>query len=147
VKRFSFPLHRVMEWRRTEARVEEAKLQRLFAEARGVEARVEELKEQRLAAEKELIAAPSSMGADLAALGTFQRFAIGEQKRLAAKRIECEGRIAAQMQAVAAKRREVRLLEKLKERRQETWRREVSRESDALAEEAYLARWNSGLQE
>ena len=142
MKRFSFPLDRVMEWRRTEARVEEAKLERMFAERRALDARAAELNGERLEAEKTLIAAAASTGEELAAVSAFQRFSVAEQKRLAAQRVECEGRIAAQVQTVAAKRRDVRLLEKLRERGLEKWRREVNRESEALAEEAYLARWN-----
>jgi flagellar export protein FliJ len=142
MKRFSFPPGRVMEWRRTEARIEEAKLERLFGESRGIDARVAELNEERSEAERALIAAPASTGEELAAVSAFQRFSAAEEKRLAAKRAECAGRIAAQMQVVARKRRDVRLLEKLKERRLKMWRGEVNRENDALGEEAYLARWN-----
>ena len=40
------------------------------------------------------------------------------------------------------KRREVRLLEKLKERRLRTWQEELGREIDREADEAYLAKWN-----
>jgi hypothetical protein len=83
---------------------------------------------------------PACTGVELAAVSAFQRFAAAEHIRLAAKRADCEQRIAAQVLAVAAKRRELRLLEKLKERRLAAWRTELSRENDAQAEEAYLAR-------
>jgi hypothetical protein len=131
-----------MEWRRTEARIEEAKLERLLGERRGIDARAAALNVDRSEAELALIAARVSTGEELAAVSAFQRFSVAEEKRLEAKRIECEGRIASQMQAVAGKRRDVRLLEKMKERRMDAWRGEVNRENDALAEEAYLARWN-----
>jgi flagellar export protein FliJ len=142
MKKFRFPLSRVMDWRRTQARIEESKLERLFTELREIDARVTELNEERTGSEMALIAAPSNTGADLAALGAFQRFAIVEQGRLAVKRAECAQRIAAQTQAVVARRRDVRLIEKLKERRLETWRADFGREIDAQAEEAYLAKWN-----
>ena len=35
MKKFCFPLDRVMEWRRTQARIEESKLERLYAELRA----------------------------------------------------------------------------------------------------------------
>jgi hypothetical protein len=142
MKKFTFPLSRAMDWRRTEARIEESKLERLFNDLRGMDTRATELNEERAASEKALIAAPGATGEELAALAAFQRFAIAEQRRLAAKRVECEQRMAAQMRAVAAKRRDVRLIEKLKEKRLDIWREDLSREIDAQAEEAYLAKWS-----
>jgi flagellar export protein FliJ len=145
MKKFSFPLGRVMDWRRTQARIEESKLEQLYAELRALDGRVSALNEERAASEQTMLAASSSFGEELAALDTFQRFTVAEQGRLAAKRAECTQRIAAQMQAVAVKRRDVRLLEKLKEQRLRTWQADLSREIDAQAEEAYLAKWNRAL--
>jgi len=142
MKKFSFPLSRVMDWRRAQVRIEELKLERLYGDLHGIDGRARELNEERAASEKALIAAPAATGEEMAALGAFQRFAIAEQRRLGAKRVECEERIAAQMQAVTAKRRDERLIEKLKEKRLETWKQDLSREIDAQAEEAYLATWN-----
>lgn len=145
MKKFSFPLSRVMDWRRTQARVEESKLEQLYAELRGLEARALALNEERAASENALLAASSSFGEELAALDRFQRFTVAEHARLAAKRTECTRRIATQMQAVTAKRRDVRLLETLKKERLGMWRAELGREVDAQADEAYLAKWNRRL--
>ena len=142
MKKFRFPLSRVMDWRRAQARIEELKLERLYGEVHGIEGRAAELNEERAASEKALIAAAAATGEEMAALGAFQRFAIADQRRLAAKRAECVERIAKQILAVTAKRRDVRLIEKLKETRLETWTKDLSREIDAQAEEAYLATWN-----
>jgi hypothetical protein len=144
MKKFRFALDRVMEWRRTEARVEEAKLERLLGELRRIDARAAELEQERSAAEMAVAEQRSNRGEDLAALDVFQRFTVAEGKRLAAKRNECGERVTAQMSVVGGKRRGVRLIEKLKERRVESWRTELDRENQAQAEEGYLARWNRG---
>ena len=143
MKKFTFPLHRALEWRRTQAHVEEAKLERLYAEIRGFDARQAALGEQRAEAEKAVLAGASSTGAELEALDTFQRFTAAEQVRLEGQRVECRQRIAVQIDVVAAKRRDVRLLERLKERRLKQWISELDREVDAQAEEAFLAKWNA----
>ncbi len=74
MKRFTFPLSRVMDWRRMQARAEELKLEQLYAEMRGIDAREAELDEERSGSERALIAARESTGEEMAALGAFQRF-------------------------------------------------------------------------
>ena len=141
MKKFTFPLNRVIDWRRMQARAEELKLEQLHAEMRGIDARAAELNRERSQSEQMLIAAPASTAEEMAALGAFQRFMIAEQGRLDAKRGACGEKIAAQTLAVAARRRDTRLIEKVKERRLTAWRAQYAREIDQQAEEAYLAKW------
>ncbi len=124
-----------------QARIEETKLEQLHGEIRGIEARQAELNGQRTESEKALLDAPSVTGLQLAELDVFQRFSIAENARLERRRVECGQRIAAQIQLVAEKRRDVRLLERLKEQRLKTWNTELGREIDAQADEAHLAKW------
>jgi hypothetical protein len=123
MKRFTFPLSRVMDWRRMQARAEELKLEQLYAEIRRIDARAAELDEERSGSERALIAAQESTGEEMAALGAFQRFTRAEQGRLEAKRVECGRKVAAQTLAVAARRRDARLIEKVRERRLAEWQR------------------------
>ena len=58
-------------------------------------------------------------------------------------RTEVAQRIAAQMQEVARKRLDARLLEKLKQKRIVEWRASFHRELEEQASEAYLAKWNA----
>ena len=67
---------------------------------------------------------------------------MAEHTRLEKSRAECSKKVAAQIQAVAAKRRDVKLLEHLREQRREVWTRDFHRELDAQADESYLAKWN-----
>ena len=144
MKKFEFPLGRVMSWRQTLERVEESKLQTLYVELRSIEASEASLSAERESSQNAVLARTSVTGSELATLDAFRRFAVAEHTRLEQRRADCAKRIAAQVQVVAQKRRDVRLLEQLRSSRLTTWRRELEREIDSQAEEAYLARWSRG---
>ncbi len=141
MKKFEFPLGRVMSWRQTLQQIEESKLQNLYAELRSIEASEAALLEERESSQKTVLARASVTGSELATLDAFRRFAVAEHTRLEQRRAECVKKIAAQVLVVAQKRRDVRLLEQLRSSRLTTWRRELEREIDSQADEAYLARW------
>jgi hypothetical protein len=142
MKKFEFPLGRVMSWRQTQQQLEEGKLQNFYAELRAIDSKEAALMAERARSEKAVLAADSVSGFELATLDAFRRFTVAEHTRLEQRRAECSKRIAAQVQVVTQKRRDVRLLEHLRGTRLTHWRHEVNREIDMQAEEAYLARWN-----
>lgn len=140
MKQFFFPLDRVLDWRRVQARIEEARLEALRAELLSIDARERDLDAQRAQAEAGLRSAGSARGEELAALDAFTRHAASEHLRLGQTRQACQQKIAAQARAVALKRRDVKLLEKLRERRWESWNKDLEREIAQLAEESHRAR-------
>jgi flagellar export protein FliJ len=142
MKKFAFPLGRVMDFRRMQARMEEVKLEGLYAELRAMDTREVALIQQKTESEKALRAAPSVTGFDLQLFSEFSTAMKEELKRMDKARADCRKRIDAQLAVVTAKRRDVKLLEHLKEKRHEKWEKEMFKEVDAQAEEAYLARWN-----
>jgi flagellar biosynthesis chaperone FliJ len=142
MKKFAFQLNRVMDWRRSQARAEEINLERLHAELRAIDARDTSLKQERAESERTLLAGPMATGSELAALDAFQRYTEAERTRIGHTRADCSRRIGAQLEVVNVKRRNVRLLERLKERRLKTWIAQLGRETDQQADEAYLAKWN-----
>jgi hypothetical protein len=142
VKKFAFPLSRVMSWRQTLAQVEEGKLQILYAELGAIESKEAAIRAERERSEKAVLAANSVTGFELATLDAFRRFAVAEHTRLEQRRADCAKRIVAQVQVVAHKRRDVRLLKHLRDNRLKTWKRALDREVDMQADEAYLSRWN-----
>src|SRR5580658_8846263 len=125
MKKFTFPLGHVMDWRKTQARLEELKLETLYSELRTIDGRKSALQEERSRSETMLDAARSITGSELAAFDTFRRFTIAEQIRLEASRAECSQRVAAQLRVLVAKRRDVRLFERLKDQRFKAWQYEV----------------------
>jgi flagellar FliJ protein len=143
MKKFDFPLDRVMDFRRIQVRLEEAKLEVLYTGLRAIDAREVSLIQQKAKSEKALKSADSVTGQDLQLFDSYGRAMREELKRMDKTRVECRKRIAAQLAVVVVKRREVKLLEHLKEQKLDKWEEEMSKEIDSQAEEAYLAKWNS----
>jgi hypothetical protein len=143
LKKFIFPLSRVMDWRITQTHVEESKLEKLYAERRTIDASSAALLEARSRSDQALLRASSATGSELAAVAAFRRFSAAEQTRFERLRADCSRRVAAQIQVVAVKRRDVRLLERLKQQRFAAWSTGFDREITAQAEETHLAKWNS----
>jgi hypothetical protein len=142
MKKFDFPLGRVMDWRTMLVRVEESKLEQIYAELRALDFRQSALDRDREQAEQALLTTSGGTGAELAALDSFRRFVFLERNRLEGLRSGIQQRVVVQIQIVAKKRRDVKLLERLKAQRLEKWQAEFSREIDAEAEESFLSKWN-----
>jgi flagellar export protein FliJ len=143
MKKFAFPLERVMDFRRMQARLEEVKLEGLYAELRATDAREAALIAQKRQSENALRTEKSVTGFDLELFATFREAMTIEQNRLQQARTASRKKIDAQFAVLVVKRREVKLLEKLKEQRFEKWEKEMFKEIDQQAEEAYLAKWNT----
>lgn len=143
MKQFRFALARVLDWRRTQLRVEENKLETLYAELRAIEAQLRETEHAREESGRELIQAGSATGAELAALDRFQLASTAECARLSEAASASRQRIGAQMPAVLRRQREVRLLEHLAARKLAAWNTELAREIDKEASELHLVKWRS----
>ncbi len=142
MKKFTFPLGRVMDFRRMQARLEEVKLETLYTGLRAIDAREAVLIKQRMDSEKTLKSAKSVTGFELELFGSYGLALKEEQKRMDKTRTECRKRIDAQLAILTVKRREVKLLEKLKGQKLQRWEKEMHKEIDSQAEEAYLSKWN-----
>ena len=143
MKKFSFPLGRVMDFRRMQARLEEVKLEGIYAELRAIDTREVALIQQCVEAEKAVRAAPSVSGFDLELFDTYRHAMKDEQKRMDKARAECRKKIDVQLAVLIGKRRDVKLLELLKEQRHVKWEKEMFKEIEQQAEETYLSKWNA----
>ncbi len=139
MKKFEFPLDRVLDWRRTQARLEESKLERLRADLHAIESQLAEAARLRQESVRELITAKSVTGLELAALDDFRKASAVECVKLKESAEEAEKRVAAQLGVVAAKRRDVKLLENLRARRLDGWKLEFGQEIEREAGELFLA--------
>jgi hypothetical protein len=139
MKKYSFPLSRVMAWRQAQVQVEQAKLERLHAELRAFEGRAAILRADVQRSHKALVLSRAATGAELAALDAFRRSAALQCAHLETAAAGCRQRIAVQKQAIIQRRREFRLLERLHERRFAAWTADYGREIDHQADELYLA--------
>lgn len=138
MRKFAFPLGRVLDWRRTQLRIEETKLEPLYAELRSIEARLHETQRVREQSSHDLVASGSATGLELAAFDAFQRTSAAECVKLAESAAASRGRIAAQTQEVMRRRRDVKLLEHLHSRKLTAWNLELGREIDREASELHL---------
>jgi flagellar export protein FliJ len=143
MKKFAFPLERVMDFRRMQARLEEIKVEALYSELRAIDTREVALIEQKAQSEKALRTEKSVTGFDLELFATFSAAMKDELQRMDKARAACRKRIDTQLALLTVKRREVRLLEKLKEQRFEKWEKEMFKEIDQQAEESYLSKWKA----
>lgn len=143
MKKFQFPLAQAMEWRRTSLRLEEAKLQAIYGELAALQTRAVKLREAQTLAEKTLAEAASVTGAELRRLDVFAQAAKLELARLQEAAAVCQKRIAAQMDTVIQKRRDLRLLERLHERKLAEWKADFARELDKEAEELHLSKFSA----
>jgi flagellar export protein FliJ len=143
MKKFAFPLGRVMDFRRTEVRLEEIKLEGLYAGLRAIDTREATLVQKRVQSEKALKSAVSASGDELRTFNAYGLAMKEELKRMEKTRAECRKRIDAQLAVLTVKRREVKLLEHLREQRFAKWKKDMLNEIDSQAEESFLAKWNA----
>jgi hypothetical protein len=143
MKKFRFPLQRVLEWRELHARVEESKLEALYAERQAIDMEMAKLLDERERSDRAVAQGNGATGDELAALSAFRRFSVAEHTRLDRLRVGCSQRIAAQIDIVTAKRRDAKLLQKLEQERLAAWQTALSKQIDAQAEESHMARWNA----
>jgi hypothetical protein len=98
---------------------------------------------ERESAQRAVVQSSSSLGSELLAFNTFHSASSARSAGLDRDRSACLERIRAQREVMSWKKREVRLLEKLREDRLRAWMREQDREIDQQAAEAHLGRWSN----
>lgn len=141
MKKFRFPLERLLNYRRSRLAAEQARLDRLLADLAGIEqARSSLEREERMVSES-IRSLPVLASGQLAAVAAFRRFAAAEAERLAGEAAAAASRVAAQRESVLSARKEVEALEKLRQRRMQDWRREVDEEMERQTAELVVARW------
>lgn len=146
MKRFHFGLERVRQWRDKQVALEEARLERLFAEKAMLEDQRTNLKREALESATAVKSARSITAAELARADDFNRYVIAQRAVLAAKLSNCDSRIAQQQRTVMEARRQFELLEKLKSNQWQKWNTELNREIEAEAGDLYLAKWSTSRQ-
>jgi hypothetical protein len=138
---FQFPLQRALDWRRTQLKLAEARVEQQLAALAGIDQARAELDAMGHRTEVEVRQFQSLEGGDLSALGSFRLAIKVRGRELVAKRVECQNELAARQAVMLEARRRCRLLERLKERRWAEWQSAAGRELDELAADSYLAQW------
>ena len=138
-KRFTFPLHKALEWYRQSLAVEQASLQRIIHEVQVLDRLKESLERRRLSEHEQLHTTRFILGEDLRGLAGYSALIRGDLARLAAERMRKETSLMEQRRRVEVQHRRVRVLEQLEQRRKTEWVRSVNLEEDAFASDQFLA--------
>lgn len=146
MKKFSFPLERVLAWRRTQTRLEEAALDRLYAELHALGQREEGVGRSLNEARDSLHKQPSVTAVEISALEYYRVACAAQTAQIAELRVSLQKKIHSQTGIVADRRRDARLLERLRERRLEEWRAAAVREVEQIAAESHISRLVRALQ-
>lgn len=141
MKKFSFPLQSLLDWRVAQADIEKAKLRGIFLERRTIEANREAVRTAGVTARGELYGRTSITGGELAALASYQASLVREGRILEKRSRDCDARAEAQRQCLLGAERARRLIERFKERRLEDWTYEMNRELESNAADCYLAKF------
>ncbi|MCS7044457.1 MAG: hypothetical protein NZR01_16860 [Bryobacteraceae bacterium] len=143
MKKFRFPLDRLLNYRRARLAAEQAKLEKILAEQRALRERRAALEREDRMIRESLLHLPVLTSVELEAAAAFRRFAEAETVRLLSAEGELASRLERQREALVAARREVEVLERLRERKREDWRRELDREMETQVAELVIARWRA----
>lgn len=138
---FRFRLEKVLQWRATELTLAESRFEQQTAAVAAIDRARAALDAASIRAEVMVRDSPHVEGADLAALAAFRQHTRARLSELSAARVPAQRELDARCAAILDARRRVRLLERLKTRRQAEWKEAFDRELDQLASESYLARF------
>lgn len=142
MKRFIFPLQRVLDLRQTQLAMEESRVKQQAAALAELDRQQAAAKTAVISAETEVRETPALAGSDLAALGEFRLSMQLQQKQIARRQQECGQKLAALRTVMMEARRRCLLLERLKEKRLAEWKAACNKELEELAAESYLAGWS-----
>jgi flagellar export protein FliJ len=139
--KFVFPLDRVLDYRRTQQRLEQSQLDQLTASLDGLLRRKQTLLDgARESRRQAALPGAQSDCVTLAPIEGYGRFVQAEAGRLDQQAAEIHQQIAAQRQRVIEAAQRCRLLEKLRQKRESEWRVEAAKKLENFAAEAFLAR-------
>ncbi len=145
MKRFDFPLQRVMDIREKQVAIEEAKLARLNAEVEILDARRAALDSEDTRVSQSIVSATAISSADLAAMDSFRRYLKAQRAAVEQQREDAGRRTAQQREALLEARRRFELLGRLREKARHEWTREFDRELETIAAEVYLSRTHTSM--
>jgi flagellar export protein FliJ len=140
LKRFTFRLERLLQWRTLEKEQEEGRLQALFSEGDRLEAERTSLESSACSAEQSVLR-PDVLVEERQALGNYRRFVAKERQRLLSLRKELESRIEAQRRLLVEAERKVEALKNMREDKLAEWQGQMAKEQGDFVDGLVVARW------
>lgn len=141
---FRFRLERVRNWRQTRLTIAENQLEQLRGEEAAIIRAGASLRLREAGSNTALCTTQSMDGAEMMRLASERRSLQREDGVLKTRATATKKAIDAKQIEATDARRHLRLIEKLRDRRQASWLEESNRQSDALAAEAAIASWRRG---
>ncbi len=138
MKKFEFRLDSALRWRDTQLQVEKAKLSALLADEARLKDSLEKLGNERRSA-LECLAKEQLFALDLRSLSSYLVGAEARANTLQDQIRKRHGLVLEQRERVVQAERNVKLLLKLRQKRQLEWKAGFEREIEANAEESWLA--------
>jgi flagellar export protein FliJ len=143
MKKFRFPLEKLRAWRRSRFEAEEARLQALLTEQRRIQHQRERLVAEMDASLNHLAGKHTACAEELVALNSFCLYAQHEERRLEHTQRQVGHEIDKQREQLLKARRDVEVLDRLREKRLGQWRVEADKEQENLVAELVVARWKA----
>ena len=141
MKAFTFSLDRVLRWRVTTLKLEQAQLEKIRSSLEQARTESGNLEQSFSKAGESTIGSALLTGADLHALNSYTARLVREIALAKLRIVTISAAIAKQMVVVSGCDRNVRLLERLRVRRQAEWQMEVNREADTQSGEFTASQW------
>jgi flagellar export protein FliJ len=138
---FHFRLQRVLEFRNTQFQLAESECHRAAARLRSIQAQQAALAARKSETRKAFANLPEVVGRDLLPLPDWYQWTEKAADRLGRLEQTAMGELQKRRDALIASRRKVRLLEKLREKRQEEWQEKFDREIEELAADSTNSRY------
>lgn len=142
MRSFQFRLNRVLSWRRKKCQIEENRLAACFTLVRATELKIERLQAERASIDGDLLSRAAIPAPDLLNLNYYRLRARKQHIDLTSERRQRLLAVSEQLGRVQKARRNVKLLEKMRERQWEEHTLLAGRELEQTAGENYLARWS-----
>jgi flagellar export protein FliJ len=139
---FRFNLDAILKWRETQRSLRKAAVAEAAAKLTAIEARRKALEAERA---KEAAAVLKAPGIVLEAWPAFESRLRKYSEALEKQSREARENLAAELNRLTEADRAVRLLERLKQDRMAEWTCEQDRQEQIFADEAFLARRESGI--
>ena len=143
MKAFEFKLQRILEFRLQQADAERAGLQKLLVQSSKLDDEAHNLQNQIFEARQDAERRPSATGGDFLALAQFEGFAIRRTTFIDSQRKQLQPLIERQRAVTIEAERNVKLLERLRERKLKEWTVARDKELDELSADSHLARLSS----
>ncbi len=140
MKSFRFPLERVLDWRELQMRAEEEKLATLQRHLEMLTQRANALTAAELKSKLSVLKTTLMQGSEVHSLTAFQAQVEKERAALAVETVQCERRVAVQRARLLKAQKDLRVLEKLRERRLVDWTYSYNREVENAAADAHISK-------